>query len=47
MKLWLCVIILALLAGAAFADPLPEFRLPDETTNTIIAPRATTTGLVP
>ena len=31
MKLWLCVIILALLAGAAFADPLPEFRLPDET----------------
>ncbi len=31
MKTCLSIILLALLVGMAFADPLPEFRLPDET----------------
>lgn len=31
MKIWISLILLTLLAAAAFAEIMPEFRLPDET----------------
>ncbi len=31
MKLWITILLFTLLATAAFADAMPEFRLPDET----------------
>ncbi len=31
MKTWIILMLLTLLAGMAFADPMPDFRLPDMT----------------
>jgi cytochrome c biogenesis protein CcmG, thiol:disulfide interchange protein DsbE len=35
MRTWFIAIILILLAGAVFADPMPDFRLPNEKDKTV------------